>query len=228
MDDLQQIIQLYPAAALSMAFIAGLASSASPCAIAAVPLVVGYVGGYAGGSRQRAFSYSLAFVLGMAASFTAAAAVMVLASQLLSFLGPGWQWLMAGLAIVFGGHLLGLWSLPFFTSSHCGSPQPALRGVLGAAIAGALSGIVFSPCATPVLAGILSVIGSQEDARYGILLMFAYAIGHGALLLAAGSSIGFAQWLARSRLTANIGQGFMRLAGLLLLGYGLYLIWELT
>lgn len=56
--------------------------------------------------------------------------------------------------------------------------------------------------ATPVLAGILSIIGSQGDARYGILLMFAYALGHGALLLA-GSSIGFAQWLARSRLTAR-------------------------
>lgn len=227
MDSFEQLLQLYPAAALSMALIAGIASSASPCAIAAVPLVVGYVGGYAGGSRRRAFGYSLAFVLGMAASFTAAAAVMVMASQLLSFLGPGWQWLMAGLAIVFGGHLLGLWSLPFFSNSHCGSAQPALRGVLGATIAGALSGIVFSPCATPVLAGILSIIGSQGDARYGILLMFAYALGHGALLLAAGSSIGFAQWLARSRLTTSIGQGFMRLAGLLLLGYGFYLIWEL-
>ena len=228
MENLQLIVQTYPAAALSMAFGAGIASSASPCAIAAVPLVVGYVGGYADGSRRRAFGYALAFVLGMAASFTAAAAAMVLASSLLAFLGPLWQVVMGLLAIILGGHLLGLWSLAAFSASHCGSTAPPRRGVLGAGIAGALSGIVFSPCATPVLVGILSVIGSQGDARYGILLMFAYAIGHGALLLAAGASVGFAQWLAKSRLTARFGAWFMRLAGLLLLGYGAYLLWSLT
>jgi hypothetical protein len=55
--------------------------------------------------------------------------------------------------------------------------------------------------------------------------MFSYAVGHGALLLAAGSSIGFAQWLAHSRLAANTGQIFVRLAGSLLLLYGFWVLW---
>lgn len=66
MADFDQLVTTYPVWAMASALLAGIASSASPCAIAAVPLVVGYVGGYAGGSRWRAFGYAAAFVLGMA------------------------------------------------------------------------------------------------------------------------------------------------------------------
>ena len=89
--------------------------------------------------------------------------------------------------------------------------------------AGALSGVVFAPCATPVMVGILALIGNQRDVLFGTLLMFLYSIGHGALLLAAGASIGFAQWLARARWAGIVNRLFSRLAGALLIGYALYL-----
>ncbi|MBL0352937.1 MAG: cytochrome c biogenesis CcdA family protein [Candidatus Dechloromonas phosphoritropha] len=224
--ELDLLLASHPALALSSALLAGIASSASPCAIAAVPLVVGYVGGYADANRWRAFGYTLAFVLGMALTFTAAAVVMVTAGAIFGPSGPTWQIAMALLAIVFGAHLLGIWRLPGLGQLSCAMPPLRWRGALGAAIAGGLSGVVFVPCATPVLLGILSVIGSQSEPTFGVLLMFAYAVGHGALLLAAGSSIGFAQWLARSRLAAGVGKTFVRLAGGLLLAYGAYLLWE--
>lgn len=47
--EFDQLVTTYPVWAMASALLAGIASSASPCAIAAVPLVVGYVGGYAGG-----------------------------------------------------------------------------------------------------------------------------------------------------------------------------------
>jgi len=226
MPEFDQLVSSYPAWAMASALLAGIASSASPCAIAAVPLVVGYVGGYAGGSRWRAFGYAAAFVFGMALTFTAAAAAMVTAGAIFGPAGQVWQMFMAALAIIFGGHLLGIWRLPGLEKLSCALPPLRWRGALGAAVAGGLSGLVFAPCATPVLVGILSVIGSQSEAQYGIALMFAYALGHGALLLAAGSSIGFAQWLAHSRLAANAGRIFVRLAGGLLLAYGAWLLWE--
>jgi cytochrome c biogenesis protein CcdA len=227
--ELEALLAASPMFALAAAFLAGIASSASPCAIAAVPLVVGYVGGYAGDNRWRAFLYSSAFVLGMAVTFTAAGVAVAAAG---AWLGSGlwWQGGMALLAIVFGGHLLGVWKVPGLGGLSCStssSPRWRGAGALGAAIAGALAGVAFAPCATPVLAGILAIVGSQGDIIFGTTLMFLYAIGHGALLLAAGSSVALAQKLARSRL-AKAGEIFLKLAGALLLGYGVYLVWTLV
>jgi cytochrome c biogenesis protein CcdA len=63
---------------------------------------------------------------------------------------------------------------------------------------------------------------------FGTVLMFVYSLGHGALLLAAGSSVGFAQWLAKSRWSARVSWLFTRLAGLLLLVYAIYLAIEMA
>lgn len=228
--DLEPLLAASPWLALAAAFLAGIASSASPCAIAAVPLVVGYVGGYAGDDRRRAFLYASAFVLGMAITFTAAGVIVAATGAWLGGASRWWQGLMGLLAIVFGGHLLGVWKVPGLGHLACATgtrPRWRNAGAAGAAVTGALAGVAFAPCATPVLAGILTIVGSQGDIVFGTMLMFLYAIGHGALLLAAGSSVSLAQRLARSRL-AKAGEIFLKLAGALLASYGIYLAWEVS
>lgn len=73
------------------------------------------------------------------------------------------------------------------------------------------------------MVGIPALIGNQQDVLFGTLLMFLYSIGHGALLLAAGTSIGFAHWLARARWASRVNRLFSRLAGALLVVYAAYL-----
>jgi cytochrome c biogenesis protein CcdA len=137
--------------------------------------------------------------------------------------------LLVGILIVLGASLLSGRALPGMRSAQCGSSAPTRwRGVIGAFAAGGLSGMVFSPCATPVMVGILALIGEQGDVWYGAFLMFLYSLGHGALLLAAGSSVGFAQWLADSRWAGQVNRYFTRIAGLLLLLYGLYLLGQMA
>jgi cytochrome c biogenesis protein CcdA len=226
--ELEALLVASPFLAFAAALLAGVASSVSPCAIAAVPLVVGYVGGYAGDDRRRAFLYSSAFVFGMAATFTAAGVAVTATGAFLGAASLWWQGLMALLAIVFGVHLLGLWVVPGLGGLSCATKaSPRWCGATGAAVAGALAGVAFAPCATPVLAGILAIVGSQGDIAFGTTLMFLYAIGHGALLLAAGSSVSLAQRLVRSRLM-KAGEIFLKLAGALLVGYGIYLAWGLA
>lgn len=118
MTEFDQPVSAYPAWAMASALLAGIASSASPCAIAALPLVIGYVGG----SRWRAFGYAAAFVLGMALTFTAAAVAMVTAGVIFGPAGHVWQVVMAALAIIFGGHLLGVWRLPGLGQLSCALP----------------------------------------------------------------------------------------------------------
>jgi cytochrome c biogenesis protein CcdA len=225
MIEAESLISAYPVAAAATALLAGVASSVSPCTVAAVPLVVGYVGGYAGGSRQRAFSYTMAFVLGLSLTFTGVGLAVALAGALFLPAGGFWQGLLIVVALVAGISLLTGRALPGIGGGQCG-PSVAMTGMgaLGAFLTGALSGVVFAPCATPVMVGILALIGNQRNVLFGTLLMFLYSLGHGALLLAAGSSVGFAQWVAHSRWAGQVNWVFTRLAGALLVGYALYLV----
>jgi len=224
------LIATYPVAAAATALLAGLASSVSPCTVAAVPLVVGYVGGYADGSRHRAFLYAAAFVLGLALAFTGVGLAIALAGAMLLPVGSLWRGVLIALALVAGLSLITGRALPGMGAAQCGSggiQSTHWKGMAGAFATGALSGVVFAPCATPVMVGILALIGNQQDVLFGTFLMFLYSLGHGALLLAAGSSIGFAQWVARSRWAGRINWLFTRLAGTLLVGYALYLAAEM-
>ena len=223
MIETSTLLQSYPAAAAGTALLAGIASSVSPCTVAAVPLVVGYVGGYADGSRRLALLYAGAFVLGLSLVFTGLGLAVALAGALFLPAGGVWQLVLLTLTLVAGLSLVSGRSLPGLANRQCGQATSIRwQGVLGALAAGALSGVVFAPCATPVMVGILALIGNQRDVLFGTLLMFLYSIGHGAPLLAAGASLGFAQWLARARWSGIVNRLFSRLAGALLIGYALY------
>lgn len=227
----EALIAAYPLAAAATALLAGVASSASPCTVAAMPLLVGYVGGYGDGSRRRAFFYAAAFVLGLSLAFTGVGLAVALAGAYFLPTGGLWRSVLIAMALVAGLSLLGGRGLPGLRAGRCdscGHAHNRWKGVLGAFIAGALSGFVFAPCATPVMVGILALIGNQQDVLLGTTLMFIYSLGHGALLLAAGSSVGLAQWVTRSRLAGRANWLFTRLAGVLLVGYAIYLAAEMA
>jgi cytochrome c-type biogenesis protein len=227
----EALIAAYPLAAAATALLAGLASSVSPCTVAAMPLVIGYVGGYGDGSRKHAFFYSATFVLGLSLAFTGIGLAIALAGAYFLPMGGLWRGVLIALALVAGVSLLAGRALPGMRGAQCGTGGHApnhWKGALGAFVTGALSGFVFAPCATPVMVGILALIGNQQDVLFGTLLMFLYSLGHGALLLVAGSSVGFAQWMAHSHWAERVNWLFTRLAGVLLVGYAIYLAVEMA
>jgi hypothetical protein len=112
LSDIQSIIQNQQGVAFLAVFIAGLISAASPCVLAAIPLIIGYVGGYSEGSKKKAALYSLVFILGLSITFTLLGAAASLMGGFFSFMG---RWLYAGLAaiaVVMGLQLMGLISIP--------------------------------------------------------------------------------------------------------------------
>lgn len=220
--EIPDLLAAYPLVAFGLVFAGGVVSSASPCALATVPLVVGYVGGHAGGDRKRAFLYSLAFVLGLATTFTALGAAAALLGQLMGVLGGPWFVALGLLAVAMGLHLLGWLTLRLPTLPRW---QPKVAGPLGALLLGALFGVVSSPCATPVLVALLGLVATQGEVAYGVSLLFVYALGHCVLMLAAGTFTGLVQSWARSRgmmaFSARLKQGM----GVLLVAAGGYLVW---
>lgn len=222
LDNIEQIVALYPWLAFGVVFLAGIISSASPCALTTIPLVVGFVGGYADGDRRKAFRYSLSFVFGLALTFTAFGAAAGLLGTMFGNVGGAW-YIIAGLvAMLMGGQMLGLYSLRLPFQLHY---QPKQKGMVGAFLLGLFFGVVSSPCATPVLVVILTYVATQGEVLYGIGLLFLYAIGHCMLMLLAGTFTGFVESLAKAKGIVNFAERTKQLSGLLIILAGGYLLW---
>jgi cytochrome c biogenesis protein CcdA len=83
---------------------------------------------------------------------------------------------------------------------------------------------VASPCATPVLAVILTFAATQKRLAYSGALLLCYALGHWILVLGAGISAGFAQRVLASRRIANFSNYSKKVGGVLLIAAGVYLV----
>src|SRR4030067_2247631 len=81
-------------------FVGGILSSSSPCVLATIPLVIGYVGGYSGGDRRKALLYSLTFILGLSLTFTVLGAVASIVGGLVGTIRRTWYLILGGISAV--------------------------------------------------------------------------------------------------------------------------------
>jgi len=223
LDNIEQIVATWPLLAFGAVFLAGVLSSASPCVLVTIPLVVGYVGGYSDGNRLKAFRYSLAFILGLSLTFTAFGAAAGLLGIMFGTLG-GWWHVAAGIvALTMGLQLMGLYELPLPLRREY---RPKQGGVVGAFILGLFFGVVSSPCATPVLVVLLTYVATRGKLLYGTALLFTYAIGHCLLMLAAGTFTGFVESFVQARGVMNFTLWTKRISGVIIALAGAWLIWQ--
>jgi cytochrome c-type biogenesis protein len=222
MESVAAFIQNNPSWALLAVFVGGLISAASPCVLAVIPLVIGYVGGYSGGDRKKAVRYSLIFALGLAVTFTLLGAAAGFIGSFLGLTGKYFYWAIAALAVLMGLSLLGLFEirLPFREKM-----QIKTGGLLGAFLMGLFFGVVSSPCATPVLVVILAYVATKGQVLYGTFLLFVYAVGHCALIILAGVVTGFVESFAQSRGAVNFSLWAKRFSGVLIILVGLYVLY---
>ena len=223
LDNIEQIVAAYPLLAFGAVFLAGIVSSASPCVLATIPLVVGFVGGYAEGDRWKAFRYSLAFILGLSLTFTAFGAAAGLLGTMFGTMG-GWWYVAAGIvALVMGGQMMGLYELRLPVKREF---RPKQGGVIGSFLLGLFFGVVSSPCATPVLVVILTFVATKGQVMYGTALLFTYAVGHCMLMLAAGTFTGFIESFVQAKGVVNFSAWTKRIGGSVVAVVGGYLLWQ--
>jgi len=223
LNHLSQSLSENPFLAYLGVFLGGILSSSSPCVLATIPLVIGYVGGYSGGDRRKALLYSLTFILGLSITFTILGAIASFIGGLFGVVGRTWHFVIGGIAIAIGLHLIGLyeWNLPVPVRL-----QPKQRGILGAFLLGLIFGIVSSPCATPILVLILTFVASKGEILYGTSLLFVYAIAHCALIFLAGVAAGFAEGFIKSKGISNVAAWGKRIGGSIVLVVGLYMVYS--
>jgi len=222
MDWLSQVaIEDVSLLAYGIAFAAGVISSIGPCNLTAIPLIIAYVGGYSL-SRVRSFLISLAFTLGLAITFVGLGVVVALIGGLFGQVGTIWYWVVAGICLLIGLSLLGVYELPL--PGWLADRQTALqqRGLAGALALGLVSGLVTSQCATPVLVAILTLVMARGAVLYGATLLFIYALGRGVPIVAAGTFAGVLKGLlGLGRWTTHLE----RVSGAVIVVVGLYFLW---
>jgi cytochrome c-type biogenesis protein len=220
-ENLAEAVQGNPWLAPLAAFVGGLLTAANPCVIAMVPLMVGYVAGHGTEAKRHvvhSFLLSLTFAVGLTIMFGILFMATWAASSVLK--AAWWSYIAGAVCLLMGLHLLGALHvrLPMPTGV-----QPKRKGFLGALLLGLLFGLVSLPCAGPVLLALLTVV-PLKGAAFGAVLLAFYSMGHCGLVLAGGTSMGLVQKLADSK-GWNRGMDVLRrVAGVLILGAGLWVL----
>ena len=222
-ESLGQVMQTRPLLGYGAAYLGGMIATASPCILASIPLVIGYVGGYAGGNKRQAFFYSLTFVVGLALVMSALGAAAALMGTMFGDVGVYWYFVVSVILIIMGLQLAGVIHLKLGGNTQRFLPQKT--GLIGALILGMLFGLVLSPCASPVLAVILTLAAVQGKVAYGSTLLFAYALGQGTLILLAGTFTGVIENYLQSK-SAKMGTILQQAAGGLLFFAGCYIFFQ--
>ena len=186
-------------AVLATFFGAGLLLAFTPCVLPMVPILSGIIVGAGRDrpvSRGRAFSLSLAYVLGMALTYTVAGAAFAAAGrQAQAFFQQPWIIVVfAGLFVLLALGMFGVFNLQVpaaFQERVTGLSNRQKQGTLvGTAVMGALSSLIVTACVAPPLVAALAVIGQSGNVFRGGAALFALSLGMGAPLLLVGASAG--------------------------------------
>ena len=223
--DIQQLLQHSPWPAIVAVFAGGVTTALNPCVLAMIPLLMSVVAGNKETTTvRRSLAFSVFFVLGLAVTFTALGLISALMGRMFGDVGRFWKFVVAGVCFLMGLHLLGIlkWNFPVPAGIRVKK-----QGFIGAFLLGLLFGVVSTPCAVPILAVLLAFVAEKGNVLYGGFLLFIYALGHSALVLVAGTSVGAAKGLLESKGLRKAHSFIKKVAGVLIIGIGLYfLFWS--
>jgi cytochrome c biogenesis protein CcdA len=210
--------------AVVLVFCMGLLTASNPCVLATIPLLVGFIGGYKGVSGwKKSFFFSLFFVLGLSVMFMALGVIAGLTGSLMGQVGDFWTYLVVGVCVVMGLHLLGV--LEFNIPAPQGL-KPGQRGIISSFTFGLLFGIISTPCAVPIVAVLMVLIATQGSIFYAAVMLLVYSLGHSTLILVAGTSMGAAKKIVESKNLTRATGALRRVAAALIIAVGLYFLYR--
>jgi cytochrome c-type biogenesis protein len=213
-----------PAIALAAAFVWGILSILlSPCHLASIPLIVGFVDQQGRMSTKRAFFISALFAVGILVTIGAIGAITAAAGRMLGDVGPYGYYFVAVIFFVVGLYLLDVIPMPWSGPGQVGMKR---KGLLAALILGLVFGIALGPCTFAYMAPMLGITFKVASTSlvYSIILLLAYGIGHCSVIVFAGTCTEVVQqymnWNEKSKGAIIL----KKICGVLVLIGGLYLI----
>jgi cytochrome c-type biogenesis protein len=196
----------------------------SPCHLASIPLIVGFISDQGPVTTRRAFLTSILFAVGILVTIAVIGIITAAAGRMLGDVGRAGTCLVALIFFAVGLHLWGILPMSW------GAAQPGVKrkGLLAALVLGLVFGIALGPCTFAFMAPVLGVTFKTAKTApvYAASLLLAYGVGHCAVIVAAGTSTKWVQrfldWNEKSRGVAVI----KKICGLLVMVAGVWLMWN--
>lgn len=221
---LTRAVEGTPMVAVAAAFAWGVLSILlSPCHLASIPLIVGFIDEQGRISTKRAFLISTLFSLGILITIGVIGAITAAAGRMWGDLGRWGNYIVALIFFLVGLHLLDIIPMPWSGPGQVGMKR---KGMLAAFVLGLVFGIALGPCTFAYMAPMLAVTFklAATSLLYGVLLLLVYGVGHCSVIVLAGTSTEVVQrylnWNEKSRGAVIV----KRICGVLVLLAGLYLI----
>lgn len=188
-DALSLMLSSSPGIALTGSFLWGIVSIVlSPCHLASIPLVVGYIDKQGKISTGRAAAISALFSFGILVTIGLVGFITGILGRMLGDVGHYGNIAVGVILVAIGLYLMGIIRLPFLEN---GVNQPGMKkkGLAAAFLLGLIFGLALGPCTFAYMAPMLGVAFTvaSSNLTYAVILIGAYAIGNCVVIVIAGS-----------------------------------------
>lgn len=197
----------------------------SPCHLASIPLIVGFVSQQETLTTRKAFRISLAFALGILSTIALIGVVTSLLGRMLGDIGRWSNYLVAGIFVLVGLYLLGIIKLDLPGAANA---KARGKGAWAGFLLGLLFGLALGPCTFAYMAPILAIVLAKSSTSliYGVPLLLAYGLGHCSVIVFAGTFTrvieNYLHWNENSKVLGLV----KKICGILLIVAAAYMIWS--
>ena len=204
-----------------VAFFGGVLLSFTPCVYPLIPISVGFIGVRAAGSKIKGLVLSLIYVTGVAIIYSLLGLMASLTGKFLGAISTH------PITSIFVGVIIIVFGLSLFDKFSISLPNiiklPTIKkgDYFSTFLLGLTSGLIISPCISPVLGAILVYLGTKKNLLYGMTLLLSFAYGMGLVLIVSGTFSSILLGLPKS------GKWLIfikRVFAFLLIGMGIYFI----
>jgi len=179
-DDISGLMDRYGAfLTFAIIFLGGLALNLTPCVYPLIPITISFFGG-TDASKGQTFWMALAYVLGIAVTYSILGVVAALGGGLFGSLLTN-PWVLIGIAAILVGlslSMFGVYEFRLPTGIMTAASQ-SKAGIFGSFFMGLTLGIVAAPCVGPFVIGLLTYVAAQQSVALGFGMFFTLAMGLG-------------------------------------------------
>lgn len=170
-----------------LSFLGGLVASVSPCSLAMLPIIIGYVGGYSEEKPFKTFLQLVFFIMGTAIVFSIIGIICAATGKVFVSVGGSYfSLIIASIVMIMGLKLVGFldFDIPVLIKEMPKGDSTSI--FVYPLVLGGVFALAGTPCSTPILAAIMAFASLSASLFQAVIMLFLFSLGHGLILVLAG------------------------------------------